>query len=589
MKKPKAPASRWPLIAFAVLLVSLIVAGTSQASFGPIGYFALGGEFPGSFETEPGALGSPSAWLGDVDVNANGTGGASPGDTYALGSAVRQLSASDEFTRTWGTNVVKSGPGQANETQGIRVDATGGSFKLGFGAATTGDVAAGASAAQVQAALEDLPSIGSGGVSVSGGPGDAGGTTPYIVTFDGPSNVGTDQPQLKALSGETPLSGGAATATPYTINQGGMGFEICDPANGDECQGSGQGSAGSIAVDQANGDVYITESNAIEKYSATGQHLRSWGRDVVEEGPDDSDINEIKSVTVTATGGTFTLGYRKRHGSPVQNTPALPFDASAEEVKTALDGLNEIGGKYSSVEVTEENEPEGQKDTRRYLITFHGLLGGDDLPDGNPESSPLLANPAGLTIGEGTKSAEVATVTDGGGEEVCRALDSCQEGAYHEGGESSGPQSIRTLSSNLAVAPAGAPNAGDVILGNQSRKRIQEYTPEGEFVRSFGWDVDETDPSTGFEVCTAESTHACKGGEAGAGLGQFNTLEGVAEDSTGAIYAVENDRTLRVHRVQKFIPTGGQGLTPSPFGGNERQELTVNAGAGQFRLNLGLE
>jgi hypothetical protein len=583
--------SRWLLLLLVALPAVLTAATTTQAATNLVGYFELGDEFEGSI-----ANSSDSAKIKDADVNAGGTGGASPGDVYLLGHGIRQLSASDDFIRIWGTDVVKSGPDQAVETQAVRVDATGGTFRLSFIADTTGDLAANATAAQVESALNSLASIGPGGVSVTGGPGDAGGSSPYIVTFDGGSLTGSDQRQLKATKGSTPLSG-AGVVNVYTINQGGSGFEVCEPAKGDDCQDQAEANSnrGRIAIDQASGDVYVTERNGIGKYSATGRFLRFWGRDVVAAGPDDSSVNEQKSVTVTADGGTFTLGFRAP-GSSVQSTAPLPYDASAATVETALDKLDEIGGNYSSVSVS--GGPGDLAGSSPYLITFRGLLGGDDLlGDGNSfEPDALVSNPNGLTISSGTKSVEVGTVTNGGGAEICKADDVCKEGSEKDG---AGALSLRTYGSSLAVAPAGTSNAGDVIFGDDGhRNRVQEYSGEGAFVRAFGWDVDATDPSTNFEVCTSESGHVCKEGSSGSGVGQFAnpngaTLSGVAEGPSGAIYTVENTGSFRYtgfgNRVQKFTPAGGLALLPSIIGSTEIQALTVNAGAGQFRLSFGIE
>src|SRR5262249_13833523 len=57
----------------------------------------------------------------------------------------------------------------------------------GATSSTTADLPASATAAQVQSALNGLATVSSGGgaVSVTGGPGNSGGTTPYLVTFDG--------------------------------------------------------------------------------------------------------------------------------------------------------------------------------------------------------------------------------------------------------------------------------------------------------------------------------------------------------------------------------------------------------------------
>lgn len=59
---------------------------------------------------------------------------------------------------------------------------TGGTFQLRFGGYVTGNIARNASAATIEAALEALWPIGTGGVSCSGGPVN---TTPVIVTFAG--------------------------------------------------------------------------------------------------------------------------------------------------------------------------------------------------------------------------------------------------------------------------------------------------------------------------------------------------------------------------------------------------------------------
>lgn len=71
--------------------------------------------------------------------------------------------------------------GSRNEQQRITVtNATGGTFTLTFSGQTTPAIAYNASAADVQAALESLPAIGSGNVSVSGNNGG-----PWTVTFQG--------------------------------------------------------------------------------------------------------------------------------------------------------------------------------------------------------------------------------------------------------------------------------------------------------------------------------------------------------------------------------------------------------------------
>jgi hypothetical protein len=605
----KITRGRRALFAFAALLGGVLAfASLAHASLGVVGRFSFEHKSCQGFiclQEDPGFF----AHAVEAAVNGDGSGGASPGDLYVVdgggnesGGRVQQFSTAGEFIRLWGPGVVKSGPGNAAETQAIRVDATGGTFKLGFGGDTTGDIAASATAAQVEAALNGLASIGGGGVSASGGPGNAGGTSPYLVSFDGGSLAGVDQPLLKATDGAVPLSGGAATVSAYTTNQGGSGFEICQPADGDECTYSNGGpdnlggalfGPADAALNQSNGDLFVSDKNRVNEFSATGRFIRAWGNDVVASGPDDSGTDEQKSVTVKATGGTFTLAYRENPGSffeTRETTAPLPYDAFPAEVETALDGLAKIGGNYSSVSVT--GGPGDLEGEHPYLITFHGLLGGDDLAD-SFSGGALGSNPNGLSSTSGTPSADVKTVANGGGYEICSANDACKVGAP---GSATGAIGFGTTSGELGVgievAPAGAPNAGDVIVADDGSARVEEFTEAGSFVRMFGWNVDATDPSTGFEVCTAASGDLCKAGTPGVGVGQFpgEALRGVTEDSSGAIYTLDNTLSpfpADVHRVQKFTPAGGLDLAPSPFGTTETQALTVNAAAGQFRLRLG--
>lgn len=78
-----------------------------------------------------------------------------------------------------------------------------------------------ASALEVRRGLEGLTTIGTGNVSVSGGPGDPSGSHPYEIVFGGRLS-NQDLPQLQADS--SGLSGGSAQATVATAHNGGGGF-----------------------------------------------------------------------------------------------------------------------------------------------------------------------------------------------------------------------------------------------------------------------------------------------------------------------------------------------------------------------------
>jgi hypothetical protein len=106
-----------------------------------------------------------------------------------------------------------------NEVEDVAVDATGGTFTLGLSRhrcaeTTTTPIPFDAGAAEVQAALEAVECpIGSGGVTVTGGPPGAG---PYVVTFVGALS---DEPLALVANGAS-LTGGAATATVTEVAHG---------------------------------------------------------------------------------------------------------------------------------------------------------------------------------------------------------------------------------------------------------------------------------------------------------------------------------------------------------------------------------
>jgi hypothetical protein len=92
--------------------------------------------------------------------------------------------------------------------------------------------------------------------------------------------------------------------------------------------------------------------------------------------------------------------------------------------------------------------------------------------------------------------------------------------------------------------------------GPSGNRRVQEFEADGTFVRAWGFDVDSSNPSTGFETCLTAAS--CLRGTSGAGLGQFadtstGFASGIAVDQASGDAFVA-DPTNR--RVQRFaIPT----------------------------------
>lgn len=108
------------------------------------------------------------------------------------------------------------GPG-TDEDQTITISATGGTFTISAFGNATAAIAWNATAAAVQAALELLPSIEPGDVTVTGGP---GGTAAYHLKWAG-QYADMDVPAVTTGAGS--LTGGSGTATVATATAGATG------------------------------------------------------------------------------------------------------------------------------------------------------------------------------------------------------------------------------------------------------------------------------------------------------------------------------------------------------------------------------
>jgi len=141
--------------------------------------------------------------------------------------AYRRVCRIDGGTWPCGNNFLGECVENVNEIQQATVDATGGqwSIEVTTDSGTVENplpvtqvaiVDATATAATVQAALEALSNVGIGGVIVTGGPGDAGGTSPYVIEF-----VAVELASAPiVVFADVSLVGGASTVTPLQLQAG---------------------------------------------------------------------------------------------------------------------------------------------------------------------------------------------------------------------------------------------------------------------------------------------------------------------------------------------------------------------------------
>jgi NHL repeat-containing protein len=166
--------------------------------------------------------------------------------------------------------------------------------------------------------------------------------------------------------------------------------------------------------------------------------------------------------------------------------------------------------------------------------------------------------------------------------QFCTAITGCQAGSVGGGAGQFGERGSATELGEIgeqrsigqpAVAPAGAPDAGNVLVADSTNNRVDEFgvTLNGSkevtgasFVRGIGWGV--ATGAAALQQCGSGAvppTATCQAGVPGGGLGQFTArgLTRVAIDSTGAIYTINwphengmcNGTTKHCH-VQKFNP-----------------------------------
>ena len=287
-----------------------------------------------------------------------------PDPSVSTGVTVKFGSDTTEYTVT--ARTLGSG---TDEVQTIEIPATvtGGTFTLTYSAQTTGNLAYGASAVVIEAALEALSTVGLGNVAVTGA------TPVWTVTFGG-TLASTD---ASAISGDgSLLTGGAATdvtitetvagvtavneiqqieattaltSGTYTISYGGdttgaiewdadeveieMALESLDSI----AQGEATVATAVGTWPQVNATLTITFSGAlggtdlslitVDDASTNGVIA------VTETTPGVAGVAEVNTININSStsGGTFTLTQNANTTAPIL------YSATAAEIESALE------------------------------------------------------------------------------------------------------------------------------------------------------------------------------------------------------------------------------------------------------------
>jgi len=542
----------------------------------------------GSAGPAPGQLDAPHAV-------AVGPGG----DVYVAEGAnhrVQKFDSEGNFLLAWGGDVVAHGPDDStnDEQQQLSVAASSGTFKLGFenpltggGTQETASLPFNAGAAEVKAALDALPTIGGlgGSVSVTGGPGDATGSSPYLITFEG--NLGGDDvPQLSIDRGKLGAASIGGTlrcsssaqfeAIEYRWLRNGVeipGAETpsytttaADAGKSVQCQVTAQ--RGEAASMQAATPVYVAPPEGVTAPPVAPKPAHDGSGTFRAEG---EGIGQYLSVGSAggqkliclegAWSGATSFAYRwYRNGAQIAGATASTYTVTEADLATRA---------YFQCAVTASNA--GTATTTE----FSGrALSGGAVTSPEPEPGPSPSPDVKME-----PPSNVFTAHQGGAGEICKPGDSCKAGK--EGsvpGQFGGDRYV----SSLGVSPVD----GTVYFGDGGNERIEAFGPDGTFeeeiamppIEGGGTDLKAiaVDDAGNLHVAVHKKSspfgnevneirelkpHGPAAEFVGPKITREGGLNGLAVDQSGDVFAViigpsGGPNTDLGHKVIEFGPTG---------------------------------
>jgi|GEM_PF-566249 len=417
------------------------------------------------------------------------------GDVYVGdedNNRIEKFSPEGEFLAAFGGDTVAHGPDDSSndEVQRLSVAAASGSFKLlfenpysGGEAKETAALPYNATAAEVQGALNALSTIGGlgGSVKVTGGPGDATGSAPFEIAFEG--NLGGDDvPPIQldggglgaAAIGGTLRCSTRTEAEAYEYRWLRNGAEIpgaespayttvaADEGKSVQCQV--RASSGEAGVAQAANPVYVAPpTGAPPPVAPQSEALKPIASDFLPVGG--AGGQQLKCQTGTWSGATaFAYGWY-RNGKRIAGATESTYVVTAKDLASPA---------YFQCAVTASNA--GSATTTE--LSTKGP-GGKAEPITSPPPSPLPGGETARLEVRMDPPSNVFTASEGGAPEVCKATDTCKPGLARRGAAGWLPDFLRKLATSPADGAVFLTEAENRTTGESAR--IQAFDADGSF------------------------------------------------------------------------------------------------------------
>ncbi len=315
--------------------------------------------------------------------------------------------------------------------------------------------------------------------------------------------------------------------------------------------GAGQLKSGGLAIGP-NGDHYVVDygNRRIDQFGPDGAFIRAFGKEVDPAGGDVCTAStgcqlgaetsgagsfvEVEDIAINGQGQLFLADWGN-HRIDVYSAEGVFERAFGVGVSN---GGDEMQTCTTSCEAGLEGAAPGMLEAA-YGIAIDPASGDLYVSD------YYLARVSVFTQAGAFVEAFGKEVEPGGGD-VCDSTTGCQEG-------------VEDGSAGSLENPSGvsfSPVDGDLYVSDDDNNRIDVFTPEGSFLRSFGKEVN---PGGG-DVCTAVTT--CRPGEAGFGAGYVSDPFWSAIDASGNLWVSEldNERVAEFTSEGEFVKAVGSGV-----------------------------